>query len=358
MMKELPWSVVVPFCILSFFIYYQQLHINYFRGSSQRAFYILAFSSFIGFFTGIVFLFYYGIKVIWWAPLILLAISILFKFITTCLEILFLGELARFIFSITGLLVWPICAIFLFINTPSNQIDNSYNLKSSSITIIIHEYNVYAIIIYMALAFLWWILYSSKISFGKGPLGFWLLASTYPDLFIDWCKTQTDWHVFLKNDDKLQIYQNNQEYCGPFSLLVPSLNNEFVTIYALRSTLEDTEENFLELVENNNLKPDFPVFSFLSMFYPILVMSIFGQPEMIIQTLGLRVINLGFLLLISAFVAKRFAFLGLYTGLKTTICAIILILIGFFFLSLNTSSQDDLRPKRDNNPEQEIIATI
>ena len=115
MSNAMPWAVVIPYCLLSMFLYYQKLHAQHFRGASQTFWYILVFTGFIGMVTGIVFLIYYGFKVAWWAPLLLFVLGIGFQMLSTFFEDL----IGMFAISMLGFVGWPICAILMFISVPN-----------------------------------------------------------------------------------------------------------------------------------------------------------------------------------------------------------------------------------------------
>ena len=114
MSDALPWSVVIPYCLYSMFIFYQQLHAKHFRGASQAFPSILVFTGFIGMTTGLMFLVYYGFKVVWWAPLALFGIGFAFQFISNMIE----GVIGAFSLSILGFVGWPVCAFLMFTSVP------------------------------------------------------------------------------------------------------------------------------------------------------------------------------------------------------------------------------------------------
>jgi membrane-bound ClpP family serine protease len=96
------------------FIFYQQLHAKHFRGASQGFLSFLIFTGFIGMATGLVFLVYYGIKVVWWAPLALFGLGLAFQLISNMIENL----IGAFALSILGFVVWPVCAFLMFASVP------------------------------------------------------------------------------------------------------------------------------------------------------------------------------------------------------------------------------------------------
>ncbi|MFH1957779.1 MAG: hypothetical protein ABIJ15_04815 [bacterium] len=114
MSDTLPWGVVIPYCFFSMFIFYQQLHAKHFRGASQGFLSFLVFTGFIGTSTGLVFLVYYGFKVVWWAPLALFGLGLAFQFISNTIENL----IGAFALSLLGFIGWPVCAFLMFASVP------------------------------------------------------------------------------------------------------------------------------------------------------------------------------------------------------------------------------------------------
>ncbi len=115
MFDVLPISIILLYCCFSTLVYYQQLHVKNFQGASQIFQLILSLFAFAGIITGFVFLIYYGIKVVWWAPIILFVIGILFQFIANFIE----EAVGPFTLSFLGFAAWPLCAFFMFRLTPS-----------------------------------------------------------------------------------------------------------------------------------------------------------------------------------------------------------------------------------------------
>ena len=114
MTEALPWGVVIPYCIYSMFIFYQQLHAKHFKGASQGVFSLLVLTGFIGMITGLVFLIYYGFKVIWWAPLALFAFGLVFQYASNVIE----KVIGAFALSMLGFIGWPVCAFLMFASVP------------------------------------------------------------------------------------------------------------------------------------------------------------------------------------------------------------------------------------------------
>jgi len=97
------------------FLYYQQLHLRDFHGSSKVFEFVLSVFVFLGMITGLVFLVIYAVKVIWWAPFVLLGISILFTIIGVLIENL----VGKFSLSFIGFIALPIFAFLMFKTIPA-----------------------------------------------------------------------------------------------------------------------------------------------------------------------------------------------------------------------------------------------
>jgi len=114
MVDTLPWAVVIPYCFFSMFIFYQQLHAKHFRGASQGFLSFLVLTGLIGMIIGLIFLVYYGFKVVWWAPLALFGFGLAFQFISDVIE----SMIGEFALSMLGFICWPICAFLMFAAVP------------------------------------------------------------------------------------------------------------------------------------------------------------------------------------------------------------------------------------------------
>lgn len=106
---------ILYYCIFTMFLYYQQLHLRDFHGSSKVFELVLSVSVLVGMITGLAFLVIYGVKVIWWAPFILLGISILFTMIGAFIESL----LGGFTLSLVGFMALPTFAFLMFKSIPA-----------------------------------------------------------------------------------------------------------------------------------------------------------------------------------------------------------------------------------------------
>lgn len=109
-MESLSWMSVLFYCLFGIFVYYQQLHVRDFQGASKEFELILSVSAFAGMITGLVYLIYYGWTVVWWAPIVIFVIGLLFTFVGVVIEQL----LGKFTLSLSGFIGWPICAYFMF----------------------------------------------------------------------------------------------------------------------------------------------------------------------------------------------------------------------------------------------------
>lgn len=149
MNNVIPWTVIIPYCLLSMFLYYQKLHAKDFRGASRTFWNILVSTGFIGTATGIVFLIYYGFKVIWWAPLLLFVLGIGFQMLSTFLEDL----IGIFAISMLGFIGWPICAVFMFISVPNLDAMKREKETVSSFNLTIESANLASKVINQGKAF-------------------------------------------------------------------------------------------------------------------------------------------------------------------------------------------------------------
>ena len=113
-------------CLFTMFVFYQQLHLRDFRGASKTFELVLSVFAFSGMIVGLIYLIIYGIKVIWWAPLVVFIISLAFQFIAFSVERL----VGMFSISLIGFIGWPLFAFLMFITIPSNK-DND-NRKNNT----------------------------------------------------------------------------------------------------------------------------------------------------------------------------------------------------------------------------------
>lgn len=113
-MQTLSFESIAFYCLFSIFIFYQQLHIKNFQGSSQSFSLALNISAFAGMLTGLAYLVYYGWSVVWWAPFVIFAVGLAASSLGMVIERL-VGSLAL---SLSGFIGWPTCAYFMFTHIP------------------------------------------------------------------------------------------------------------------------------------------------------------------------------------------------------------------------------------------------
>ena len=113
-------SSCIYFSIFSTFVYYQQLHAKTFNGANRLFGFLLTVFAFLGMLLGLIYLCYIGYHIHWYSPFIYLIVSLIFKIIIVYpLEMLInkFGEynmLGILFFSISGFIIWPICAYLMF----------------------------------------------------------------------------------------------------------------------------------------------------------------------------------------------------------------------------------------------------
>jgi hypothetical protein len=106
------------YLIFSTFVFYQQLHARDYKGDSKLFGFLLTISSFLGMIVGLIYLFYFGYHVTWWAPIVMILMQLVFtleKFINKASGYSRMGEL---IFSLIGLVIWPLFAYLMFTTVP------------------------------------------------------------------------------------------------------------------------------------------------------------------------------------------------------------------------------------------------
>lgn len=113
-MSSLSWPSIGFYCAFGIFVFYQQLHAAHFRGASQAFGFALSLSALLGMLTGLIYLIYYGIQVVWWAPLIIFVIGILTSMLGNLVELI----IGKFALSFAGFIGWPLCAYFMFSYIP------------------------------------------------------------------------------------------------------------------------------------------------------------------------------------------------------------------------------------------------
>lgn len=111
-------TVIISYSLYSLFLFYQQLHIKNFRGTSQGFLLLLNVFSIVTMLGGIAYLIYYGFKMSWLGTLGLVGIAFFIKFVWFGIEAkLGLRDAAPFI-SIMGFIAVPICTFFMLKGIP------------------------------------------------------------------------------------------------------------------------------------------------------------------------------------------------------------------------------------------------
>ena len=118
-MQSISWLSVLFYCLFGMFVFYQQLqvrgfemhpHLRGLRGSSNGFEAILKLSVFAGRITGLAYLIYYGWTGVWWAPILIFVLGLLFTIVGVFVERL----LGSFALSLLGFIGWPLCAFAMF----------------------------------------------------------------------------------------------------------------------------------------------------------------------------------------------------------------------------------------------------
>ena len=116
MLEVIFWPSVLFYCLFGIFVYYQQLHVRDFHGASQLVYLLLTLSAFAGMIAGLIYLIFYGWVVVWWAPIIIFLISLVFG---TTMGVIIESLVGRHTLSFIGFFGWPLCAYLMFQSIPS-----------------------------------------------------------------------------------------------------------------------------------------------------------------------------------------------------------------------------------------------
>lgn len=109
-MDTLNTNVLIYYVIFSVFIFYQQLHVKSFEGSSQGFQTLLSLSALAGMITGLVFLAYYAIQVSVIGALVIFGVGLLAAFLGPIFEKIF----GAYTLSMFGFIAWPVSAYLMF----------------------------------------------------------------------------------------------------------------------------------------------------------------------------------------------------------------------------------------------------
>jgi hypothetical protein len=106
---------VLYFVLFWTFINYQHKHLQNFNGRSVIVEFLLSIYTIVGMIVSLIFLAYYGIMVVWWAPFVLFIIGIIgMSFMVFIKRIIGLEVL-----SILGFLICPVFAYLMFATIPN-----------------------------------------------------------------------------------------------------------------------------------------------------------------------------------------------------------------------------------------------
>ena len=111
-------SLIISYAVFSFFGFYQKLHIKNFKGASQAFLLVLNLFTLTARVFSVGFLLYYGYEVSWVESAVLLGVGFSVKFIWFPIEAKLGLHDSYFIFSLTGFVIIPVCAYFMWAALP------------------------------------------------------------------------------------------------------------------------------------------------------------------------------------------------------------------------------------------------
>ena len=111
-MLEIPICLVVAFCIFYLFVHYQSIYLSKFKfkGASAKVEITVSIYRLFGFLFGLGFLIFLGFKIIWYAPIVLLAVAIAIGFI---LDVVFRFDKLDTYSCGLGMVVIPLDAAYM-----------------------------------------------------------------------------------------------------------------------------------------------------------------------------------------------------------------------------------------------------
>lgn len=115
---DMPITLIISYAAFSFFLFYQQLHIKNFRGSSEAFRAILVIFSFGGMLFGWVFLIYWGYKVSWLQAAVLFGIAFTIKTVWFPIEAKLGLRNSYWFFSLAGFIALPVSGYFMWAALP------------------------------------------------------------------------------------------------------------------------------------------------------------------------------------------------------------------------------------------------
>jgi len=115
---DIPIILIVSYVVFSFFLFYQQLHLKKFQGSSEVFQLGLGIFALLAMIYGLGYLIYWGIKVSWLQAALLFVISLGIKIIWFPIEAKLGLRNSYWVFSLLGFVALPISGYFMWVSLP------------------------------------------------------------------------------------------------------------------------------------------------------------------------------------------------------------------------------------------------
>ena len=173
-----------------------------------------------------------------------------------------------------------------------------------------------------------------------GRLGFWKLAHLFLDDFFALMDKDESW-VYSSS----QLSKPSDDYVGPFFF---NKNGHKYTIFALKNSITQSQQGFINKFQSQVPKQPFPIFSLIAMLYP--AMSIIYLPTVAglypwlsegafvdpngFALLGYGFINLAYLLIVAGIFPGSFKILGLDYRIQVFLAAIVFLVLGTGLLNI------------------------
>ena len=113
-MNNISWISVLFFALYAMFLASQSFHASMPQHIGTALVWPLHISVILGIITGLIYLVYYGVIVVWWAPILILVIG--WSCVGLFIPFRSKGLLAL---SLLGFLGWPVCAYLMFVTIPN-----------------------------------------------------------------------------------------------------------------------------------------------------------------------------------------------------------------------------------------------
>tara|TARA_B110001452_G_scaffold262630_1_gene262922 strand:- start:595 stop:1146 length:552 start_codon:yes stop_codon:yes gene_type:complete len=152
-----------------------------------------------------------------------------------------------------------------------------------------------------------------------GNLGFWKLASMFPNEFMGHISGDDTWLI-----SEASIPKPSPEYVGPLKFVA---NNTIYTLFAQADNIEQSQQEFISKYKPLVPEKSFPVVSLIALIYPIAAIITYkGVP--LLTLLGYGFCNLGYLLVAAFIFGGSFRVLGLDHRIQVIIAAVIFWVAG------------------------------